>query len=132
MNSAVVLGCGHASFLMEVNVMKPMPHVHIHFLTDKQEYAELGYGKVELCCHGCGASLLMYYSDSPAQRRAHLKVRDDFMARHTRCPHVISNGHCSNWRSKFEFVDIRNGIEIHPQEWQFPSEKRDKLVERSS
>jgi hypothetical protein len=132
MNSAVVMGCGHASFLMDISVVRTTPHVHLHFLTDNKEYAELGYGKIELCCHGCGASLLMYCAESQAQKRAHILIRDEFVSKHIKCPPYIFNGHCPNWRTKFEMVDIRRGIEIQSQEWQIPSEKRDKSLLHTS
>jgi hypothetical protein len=129
--SASVLGCGHACQLMDVNTVKTAPQVHLHFLTDEEEYKQLGYGKVELCCHGCGASLLMYYTESQAQRRAHLKVRDDFVKSHGKCPRVVG-GHCHNWRSTFSVVDIRKSVEPHAQSWQNPPENRDKSIRSSS
>ena len=132
MNSASVLGCGHASHLMDVNILKTAPQIHLHFLTDKEEYALLGYGKVELCCHGCGASLLMYYIEGSAQQRAHLKVRDEFQKVHQRCPMILSPGHCHNWRSRFDIVDIRKSTEPQSQEWKLPVEKSDKAVRSSS
>jgi hypothetical protein len=120
--SATVLGCGSASHLMEIHVLKGLPHIHFHFLTDKQELAELGYSKVELCCHGCGASTLMYYVEGPAQNRASSKIRDEFAAAHKHCKwHRSKNTHnCPNWRSKFSIVDIRQNIQVRPQPGQIP------------
>jgi hypothetical protein len=130
--NASVIGCGHACHLMDVNVVKGYSHIHLHFLTDKQEYAELGYGKLELCCHSCGGSLLMYYTESPAQRRAQLKVRNDFEKTHRRCQRIRMTEHCSNWRSKFDFVDVRMSTEPQAQSWQKEATSSDKRVQRTS
>jgi hypothetical protein len=124
MNSADIFGCGHASALMDVNTVKGYPQIHLHFLTDKTEYDELGYGRVELCCHGCGCSLLMYYTESHSQHRAHVKVRDIFVESHRGCRRKTFGRHCPNWRSRFDFVDIRSA--------QNPSDSRDKRIQRSS
>ena len=48
--SATVLGCWHTSHLrlFTIDVMTNLPHIHLHFMTDEDEYNELGYGKVEI------------------------------------------------------------------------------------
>lgn len=127
--SATVIGCGSASHLMDVNPVKEHPQVHLHFLTDKAEAAELGYSKLELCCHGCGASLLTYFTESAAQRRALLTVKNEFVRTHATCK-MNQDGfrHCANWRMTFEMVDIRKGVTPHPQEWQKTADLREKAV----
>ena len=107
--SATVLGCGHTSHLrlFEIDIVVRSPQVHLHFWTSKSEYDELGYAKVELCCHGCGAAELIYYLDEEANDR-HLKLRDEFALRHARCPNRNYQSMCPDWRSSFKVIDIRH------------------------
>lgn len=105
--SAEILGCGHACHLMEIDFMESAPQVHLHFLTEPEEYEELGYGKVELVCHGCGQSMLIYYNDRSSVGSKHMRIRDAFVAKHQRCPNRKFEDHCPNYRSNMEFKDIR-------------------------
>jgi hypothetical protein len=91
---------------MEVDFIEAAPQVHVHFLTDAEEYKLLGYGKVEVVCHGCGASVLIYYTDRGSGSR-HLKFRDAFVQKHVQCPNRGYQEHCSNYRATFEKKDLR-------------------------
>lgn len=106
--SATVLGCGHTSHmrLFNIDVVMTAPQVHLHFMTNDDEYDELGYAKVELCCHGCGASTLVYYTntDKPDRR---VQVRDEFVKVHARCPNRSYQSSCPDWRTSFKLLDIR-------------------------
>jgi len=79
MSAKVVLGIAASEF-METDYLEDAPQVHLHFLTGPEEYRDLGYGRVELCCHGCGAGLLVYYNDSAdgPGHASHLKLTDEF------------------------------------------------------
>lgn len=97
---------------MEVDSIKESPQVHIHFLTGSEEMMELGYGKIELCCHGCGNSLLVLYVEPEADDEVnpdtrHLKFRDEFHQKHKLCPDRGYDRMCPNQRSKFDVVDLR-------------------------
>lgn len=109
--SATVLGCGHTSHqrLFTIDVVMTTPQVHLHFLTDDSEYEELGYAKVEICCHGCGASTLVYYtnSDKPDRR---VQIRDDFARLHSKCPNRNYQSSCPDWRTSFKLIDIRQRV----------------------
>jgi len=109
--SATVLGCGHTSHLrlFTIDVMTNLPHIHLHFMTDKDEYAELGYGKIEICCHGCGASTLVYYTDSDKPDRR-VQLRDEFSQKHARCRNRGYQHACPDWRTSFRVIDIRQKI----------------------
>lgn len=106
--SAVVLGCGHTEHLhlFETDIMMNAPQVHLHFLTGEEEYEEYGFGKVELCCHGCGASTLVYYTNEGRHER-HLQLRDEFTREHKKCPDRNYQSSCPDWRSSHKIVDIR-------------------------
>lgn len=106
--SATVLGCGHTAHLrlFTIDVMTTLPHIHLHFFTGEEEYNELGYGKVELCCHGCGASTLVYYMESDRQDRR-VQLRDEFSQKHAKCPNKGYQSTCPDWRTSFRVVDIR-------------------------
>lgn len=119
--SATILGCGHTSHmrLFSIDVVVTAPQVHLHFLTDETEYEELGYAKVELCCHGCGASTLVYYTNSDnADRR--VQVRDEFVQRHTKCPNRSYQSSCPDWRTSFRRLDIRQKF----HQWSEPKVSR--------
>ena len=109
--SATVLGCGHTSHLrlFTIDVMTTLPHIHLHFMTGEDEYEELGYGKVELCCHGCGASTLVYYTDSDKPDRR-VQLRDEFSKKHAKCKNRGYEHSCPDWRSTFKVIDIRQKI----------------------
>lgn len=104
---ATVLGCGHASHLFEVNYMEGAPQVHLHFMTDDAEYAKLGYGRLELVCHGCGASRLVLYDEGTGSRKRHVAVRNQFRDEHLKCPNKKFETTCPNYRRTFEKMDIR-------------------------
>ena len=106
--SATVLGCGHASQLMEINCIKGVPQVHLHFLTDEGEVD----ARVELCCHGCGASILLYYWEdakrmTKQRMTKHQQIRDGFVRKHDHCPNREYERNCPNYRSSFETIDLR-------------------------
>ena len=109
--SATILGCGHTSHLklFSIDVIVNAPQVHLHFLTDETEYEEMGYAKIELCCHGCGASTLVYYTnaDNPDRR---VQVRDEFVQKHMRCPNRSYQSSCPDWRTSFKRLDIRQKV----------------------
>lgn len=106
--SAEVIGCGFACHLMEIDFIEDIPQVHLHFLTESDEYEELKYGKVEIVCHGCGEAVLVYYDEASSNGNRHLKVRDSFAAKHQRCPSRVYEEHCPNYRSKIQVVDLRS------------------------
>jgi hypothetical protein len=107
---AVVLGDGLAQELMDVETFRRHPHIHIHFLTPESEYRKMNEGKLELCCHSCGASLLVYYS-SKTVLEAKTKVKQNFVNLHARCPKISFVDQCPNYRSSFATLDIRGNNE---------------------
>jgi hypothetical protein len=104
--AAEVLSCGHASQLFEVDYLRDLPQVHLHFLTDAKEFESVGVGKVEICCHGCGASLLVTYDKSRTQRQ-HIELRNNFAKKHAKCPNKTYEGCCPNYRSSCAVLDVR-------------------------
>jgi hypothetical protein len=103
---ATVLGCGHASQLFEINYLKDSPQVHLHFLTDKQEFLRQGYGRLELVCHACGAARLVLYDSSRTQEQ-HLEVRNVFWDEHRACQGPDYSESCPDYRSSHEVLDLR-------------------------
>lgn len=108
MSAVVHPKCGHVQHLMEIDSIEGSPQVHIHFLTDDLECSYIGYRKVELCCHGCGESLLVYYGTSPEETdKRHNELRDGFISKHKICPNRDYENRCPNFRTKFEIADLR-------------------------
>lgn len=107
MSAIVYPECGHASHLMEVDSMRGCPQVHIHFLTEQWEYERLGFMKAELCCHGCGHSVLLYYLEVDEDDTRHMDFRNRFLEKHSRCPNRGYESVCPNYRSSFEVMDFR-------------------------
>lgn len=106
--SATILNCGHASHLMTVNTFEGNHQVHLHFLTNEWEWDLIGYGKAELCCHGCGASLLIYF-DKSSGADVHTRITNRFKLGHSGCPDHGYQKECPNYRSSFSFLDLRPG-----------------------
>ena len=104
--AAEVLSCGHAHHLMEVDYMDGTPQVHLHFLTEDKEFEETGYGRVELCCHGCGASVLVLYTDEEVKAK-HLKIRNQFQTDHRFCPNRTYETSCPDYRRTSRLMDLR-------------------------
>lgn len=100
--------CGHASCWMEVDSEPNSPQVHLHFLTENDEYLMTGYWKIELCCHGCARSVLVYYY-TPRGKEAdeHVRIRSDFLEQHRSCPNRNYEAVCSDYRSGIELLDLR-------------------------
>ena len=123
MSARVVTGIDVSEF-METDYLEDAPQVHLHFLTGPSEYREFGYGRVELCCHGCGAALLVYYNDSAdgAGRASHLKLCDDFAEVHLACPNRGFQEQCPSYRSSMAVTDLRtrNRALLHPADAQPP------------
>jgi hypothetical protein len=103
---ASVLGCGHASQLFKVDFLDGTPQVHLHYLTDDSEYKRQGFGRLELVCHGCGCSQLVYYDDSKP-RRSHIAVRNTFQRHHKKCQNRGYEEYCSNYRRTMDVIDMR-------------------------
>ncbi|MBI5544852.1 MAG: hypothetical protein HY901_13260 [Deltaproteobacteria bacterium] len=108
MSAMVVLGVSASEF-METDYFEDAPQVHLHFLTGPDEYREQGWGRVELCCHGCGGSLLVYYNDSAEMegRASHLELCEAFAARHQGCRNSHFERSCPVYRSSVEVADLR-------------------------
>lgn len=107
---ARVIGCGQAVHLFEeVSHIHGSPQVHLHFLTDESDYKALGHGKVELCCHGCGHSVLVLYTEhGRPSDKVHIELRNSFVEKHKECVNRNYEKTCPNFRSKFEVADIRS------------------------
>ncbi|MGC4122037.1 MAG: hypothetical protein QM765_47145 [Myxococcales bacterium] len=108
MSAKVVPGIAATEF-METDYLADVPQVHLHFLTGPDEYRELGYGRVELCCHGCGAALLVLYNNSVegAGKADHLAITDDFAAQHRTCVNRHFESSCPPYRSAMAIADLR-------------------------
>jgi hypothetical protein len=104
---AEVLGCGHASQLFRVEYMDGSPQVHLHFLTDDEEYSRSGEGKVELVCHGCGESLLVRY-DNSGSKKQFLSIRNRFRDDHAKCQNRSFEHSCPDYRRSFKSIDVRH------------------------
>jgi hypothetical protein len=103
---ASVLEGGDASQLFKAEYMEDCPQVHLHFLTDDNEFDLTGNGKVELVCHGCGASQLVSYDRSKSKRRM-LAIRNVFAGKHKQCLNRGYEKCCPSYRSTFDHLDIR-------------------------
>ena len=105
--SAKVLGSGQVREMIDSNYIEAAPQVHLHFLTDDTEYAQLGYGKLEICCHGCGEAMLIYYNDDDPNTASHMGIRDGFTAKHHECKNRRFEEECPTYRSKVTILDMR-------------------------
>ena len=122
--SAQVLGCGHASCHFETDFLEAAPQVHLHFLTDAAEQVKLGFSRVELCCHGCGASLLLIYPEKATTRA--VKVRDTFGKSHQACRNRNFENACPDYRSSSTVVDLRKSE--YSVRWKTQRAKRRKEI----
>ena len=104
--SASVLEGKTVRELIDSSFMEAAPQVHLHFLTDEEEYETLGFSKLELCCHSCGAAQLIYYFGSTDQGRL-LEVRDAFVKSHQKCPNRRYEHSCPEFRSSITVLDLR-------------------------
>jgi hypothetical protein len=96
--------CGHASHLMDaVQSVETHPQIHLHFLTPEEEPD----ARLELCCHGCGASLTVRYRADTRSYARSRKVRKTFLTKHAGCPDRGYRDYCPDWRTSFELLDIR-------------------------
>lgn len=101
-----------AGFLSEVTCVlssTESPQVHFHILTEPQDLALTGHYKVELCCHGCGESLLVMYTDPLDPRLPTSKGR--FVHKHLKCPDFGFDIWCPDVRKNALTLDLRK---VHP------------------
>ncbi len=105
--AAEVLGCGHAFHLFStIASPKKLPFVHMHFMTDEETGKEQGYELLEMCCHACGASLLLYFPHIGSSKKPKM-ARDEFVGEHRGCKPFANNEFCPNFRSSFKRLDLR-------------------------
>lgn len=109
---ASVLEGGDASQLFKAEYIEDYPQVHLHFLTDDGEFDQTGHGKVELVCHGCGASQLVSYDYSKTKRRM-LAIRNVFAGKHKQCLNRGYERCCPSYRRTFDHLDIRRTATVH-------------------
>lgn len=93
----------------EVQCVEGAPHVHLHFLTTDADYHAEQKGRVEIVCHGCGASLLLIYEPS-TQSRGLLGARRKFVKAHQTCTAPGADHNCWPYRSSFHVMDLRRGF----------------------
>ena len=108
---AEVLGCGHASQLFKVEYLEGTPQVHLHYLTDDDELARDGFGRIEFVCHGCGDAMLLLYDDSNSRRR-YLAIRNKFRDQHRRCSNRSFEHHCPDYRRTSKVLDVRRSAQL--------------------
>ena len=104
---ATVLGCGHASQLFKVEYLDGTPQVHLHYLTDDEEYDREGEGRMEIVCHGCGEAVLLSY-DTSGSRRQWLSIRNRFRDAHKQCTNRKFESTCPDYRKVVKLVDVRH------------------------
>jgi hypothetical protein len=109
---ATILEGGDASQLFKAEYLEAQPQVHIHFMTDDDEFERTGNGRIELVCHGCGASLLVLY-DRNKKKRKLLEIRQHFSEKHLKCPNIGYEKNCPNYRSSFASVDTRKALSVY-------------------
>lgn len=83
--------------LGETQYVDSSDHVHIHFLDE---------GRIEVCCHGCGKSLILVHQPSKS-----IKARESakgFMKEHSThfIPGVCFEDWCPDIRTSVQIVDI--------------------------
>lgn len=102
--------CGHTSHLMdEVNTIQDAPQIHLHWLTPERDPET----RIEICCHGCGASLTMRYKRDWKDSR-HIEVKDSFVNQHRSCPDRGYRTYCPDWRTSFQILDLRPKPKVSP------------------
>jgi hypothetical protein len=111
---AMVLGCGHASQLFKVEYLEGSPQVHLHYLTDDDEFDRDGHGKIEFVCHGCGDSMLLRY-DSSGSRRRFLAIRNRFRDAHLKCRNIGFEQSCPDYRRNVDVMDVRKPAQHAPK-----------------
>lgn len=105
--SATIAGCGHPECFHTTEYITKSPQIHIHFLTEDASYKELGYGTMELCCHGCGQSLLLYYNDLTMRKKNPIPMKTAFKKAHKDCPNFDYEERCPPIRLGIEVKDLR-------------------------
>ena len=108
--SASILGCGHSAQLFEVHFMAGTPQVHLHFMTEDDFNVPDHHGTLELCCHGCGASQLVFFEPHRIGKTRHQEVSVLFQRAHQTCHDDDYSVHCPNYRHSIEIVDLRGKI----------------------
>jgi len=91
------------------------PHVHRHCFLCDEDVKRLGFIVLELCCHGCGQSVWLFYDwpvpEKSNQEELALKLLENFEGRHKHCfvngpPELIAS-RCPPIRTFQSYVDLR-------------------------
>ena len=107
---ATVLNMHARQLYNGVEWVRKAPQIHVHFLTHPK--ADDAAFKAEICCHGCGAAILLTYSKGDTATLASQK--DRFVIRHGRCPNRIYEKRCIDIRTSFEILDVRHKSKPDP------------------
>jgi len=100
---AKVWECGHAWHFFEIKQVDVAPHIHIHFLTDKEESEAIGYCRVEFCCHGCSDSLLVLCDKETVLTG----VGETYTEEHLKCALPDVDIACLDFRASLRTLDLR-------------------------
>lgn len=103
------INSGNGFFFLEEH-----PQIHFHYIQSEETSKRVGYGKIELCCHGCARSLIALYDlcaldGTPPSSEEHQRaLRNEFINSHLTCRNYGYNVDCPEWRRGVEFVDLRS------------------------
>lgn len=96
---------GYLAMVSDVLITKGAPQVHTHVLTDAEDFALIGHRRFELCCHGCGHSVLILHDDGDTKKAS--QERDIFLEVHRRCKDLGFETWCPDVRTNFSIIDLR-------------------------
>jgi hypothetical protein len=82
------------------------PQVHLHYLMTDAEADAAGWSRVEMCCHGCGAAVVLTFA-WPQRKDALRPERDRFQDAHRACPDLSGGVLCPLDRTSMVHVDLR-------------------------
>ena len=101
--------CPHINTMIQSIYFVDYPHIHLHVWYSDQEHKEQGYNVVEICCHGCAQSLLIWFDDK-VNKQLQLEYETQFKEKHRACPNFGYHAYCPNFRVYVQTIDLRTTI----------------------
>lgn len=89
-----------------VKYLAETPQIHIHYLHTDEEAGTQGFSRAELCCHGCGAAVVLTFAFPLPDGSLHRHL-EAFTTEHRDCPDVGGAMLCPLARTSTVHLDLR-------------------------
>ena len=96
------------------------PFIHLHLCMTKEDSAQSGFTIIEICCHGCGAAVLVWLDylsgaeiSDVVEGKDFERVKLNFFDVHCHCDSTYLTTPCPSFRTSLQSVDLRKPVRYY-------------------